>query len=32
MLDLGPKYLIRLSQVAESQAVYQIRDTTRTTQ
>lgn len=32
MLDLGPKYLIRLNQVAESQAVYQIRDTTRTTQ
>lgn len=30
LLDMGPKYIIRLNQVTESTAVYQIRDTTKT--
>jgi hypothetical protein len=32
LLEMGPKYIIRLNQVPESDAVYQIRDTTKTKQ
>ena len=30
LLEPGPKYIIRLNRVPESQAVYEIRDTTKT--
>jgi len=32
LLEMGPKHIIRLNQVPESDAVYQIRDTTKTKQ
>jgi hypothetical protein len=31
-LEMGPKYISRLNQVPESEAVYQIRDTSKTKQ
>ena len=32
LLNMGPKYMINLTQIPESQAVYKIRDTTKTKQ